>query len=266
MLKAFIDDSGSDALSTWYVLAGYLGTVEDWDSFDAQWDDVLNAPPRVALREPPHSGYFHSADAERLSRYGLWAGISRDQRNAKIDALIDVIGRCTRRAICARMRRSDYNELVKGKIPEMWDSPYYFLYTTVIGAAINIERIDGHGDDIEFIFDLDEQHEEKSKAMIPALLNMKCTWGSLANVSRKNDKEFKPLQAADLLAWQIRRFFCVDERRRRHFDAARNAPPEPYHEFVITRKTTREMITGIQEQAARVAASLGRSPEVRTWS
>ena len=35
MLKAFIDDSGSAGDSPWFVLAGYIGTVEEeWDRFD----------------------------------------------------------------------------------------------------------------------------------------------------------------------------------------------------------------------------------------
>jgi hypothetical protein len=33
-LRAFIDDSGSGGDSPWFVLAGYLGTVEAWEAFD----------------------------------------------------------------------------------------------------------------------------------------------------------------------------------------------------------------------------------------
>ena len=258
MLRAFIDDSGSDQHSPWYVLAGYIGTLEDWDSFDAQWDAVLSESPSIP--------YFRSAEAESL-RWGPWRGVTREQRDAKIDALIDVIGRSTRRAICSRMRRSYYDELVKGKVPKMWDNPYYFLYTSVIAAAINIERLDGHADEMDFVFDTDQEHEEQSNAMVPALLQMKSGWDSVVGIHRKDDKAFKPLQAADLVAWQIRRFFsATSEPRRKHFDAARNAPPEEYHEFVIDRGKTREIITGIQDRAAKVAETLGRSPDVRTWS
>jgi hypothetical protein len=258
VLRAFIDDSGSDQHSAWYVLAGYLGTLEDWDSFDTQWDTVL--------REAPSIPYFKSAEAERLRADGHWRGVTREERNAKIDSLIEVIGHFSRRAICARMRRNDYNELVKGKVPKMWDNPYYFLYTCIIGATVNIERLDGRGDEIDFVFDTDEEHTQQSNAMIPALLQMKSGWDSVVGIHRNDDKAFKPLQAADLLAWQIRRFFSANEPRRRHFDAARNAPPEDYHEFVIDRARTREIITGIQKRAAQLADSLGRSLDVRTWS
>jgi hypothetical protein len=109
VLKAFIDDSGSGGDSPWYVLAGYLGTLDGWNSFDDQWTEVLHQHPRIE--------YLKSSEAESLRSDGQWAGIGKDQRDAKLDALTDVIARCARRAVCARMRQRDYNDLVKGNIP-----------------------------------------------------------------------------------------------------------------------------------------------------
>ena len=71
MLKAFIDDSGSGGDSEWYVLAGYLGTIQGWDSFDAQWMDILNRHPRIA--------YFKSSEAESLRSDSLFSPSYRDE-------------------------------------------------------------------------------------------------------------------------------------------------------------------------------------------
>jgi Protein of unknown function (DUF3800) len=221
VLRSFIDDSGSGGDSPWYVLAGYLGTVEGWDSFDAQWSDVLHQPPRIE--------YFKSKEAERLSRNGPWAGVTKEQRDAKLDALIEVIARCARRSICTRMRQKDYDELVKGNVPPVWDSPYYFLQTIIIGAAINIERLDGESESIDFVFDRDLKHEKGSRKMLPAIRPLQSMYGSLVNVSYQDEKEFLPLQAADLVAWQIRRFFSVKEPRRKQFDSAQHSLPEDPH-------------------------------------
>src|ERR1035441_6269714 len=79
VFKAFIDDSGSGGDSPWYVLAGYMGTVEGWDSFDAEWTSVLHADPRIEC--------FKSSEAERLHYHSQWAGVSKEQRDSKIDAL-----------------------------------------------------------------------------------------------------------------------------------------------------------------------------------
>jgi hypothetical protein len=205
------------------------------------------------LSEPPSIPHFHSAEAERLR--GPWQGVTTEQRNAKIDSLIDVIGRCTRRAICSRMRRCYYDKLVKGKIPKEWDDPYYVLFTCIIGAAINIEKL-GQGDKIDFVFDLDIERGSQCNVMAQAL-QAKSGWDSIVGVERKDDKEFKPLQAADLLAWQIRRFFSVAQPRRKHFDLARHAPPEEYHEFVVDKNRTQEFVTEMRQRDAKLSEPFG---------
>jgi hypothetical protein len=75
VLKAFVDDSGSGGDSTWYVLAGYVGTVEGWDSFDDQWRSVLQQEPSI--------NYFKASEAESLRPDGQWAGITKQQRDSK---------------------------------------------------------------------------------------------------------------------------------------------------------------------------------------
>jgi hypothetical protein len=249
VLKAFIDDSGSGGDSPWYVLVGYMGNVEGWDGFDARWNGVLHQEPCIS--------YFKSSEAERLRPDGQWAGISKERRDAKIDALIDVIGRCARRAICARMRQNDYNAIIKGNIPPMWDSPYYILFTLLIGAAINIERLDGDSESVTFVFDSDQRHEKKRDLIVPPLMCMESTYESLVNVVHCDEQKCPPLQAADLIAWQIRRFFSKQEPRRRHFDLAMRCPPKEPHTFIVDRKTAREIMDGMRRRAAELAASLG---------
>jgi hypothetical protein len=200
MLKAFIDDSGSAGDSPWFVLAGYVGTVEGWDRFDSLWESALNLPPKVA--------YFKSNEA--LHRNGEFRGFTPEERDAKLDALIDVIGTCTERAVCARMRQRDYNEVAKGYIPARFDSPYYLLFPSIIAATVNIERIDGDGQPAEFIFDTDQRFDRLAYEMVPSLMPLRSFHNGIVNVSYRDDRHFLPLQAADLLAWQIRRRFSRD--------------------------------------------------------
>jgi hypothetical protein len=258
MLRAFIDDSGSGANSTWYVLAGYLGTPEGWDSFDPQWAEALKAHPRIS--------YFKASEAESLRLDGQWAGVTKEQRDKKIDLLIEVIARCARRAVCVRMRQSDYDDLVKGNIPTSWDRPYYFLFTIMVGAAINIEALDGMSEPVEFVFDSDQTHERGFRAMLPELPRMQSIGGKLVSVTRDDDKVALPLQAADLLAWQIRRFFSVKEPRRRHFHSAQYSLPEEPHTFVLDRLKIVNVMSDMRQTAAARAKDLGRSTDLRTWT
>jgi hypothetical protein len=258
LLKAFIDDSGSGGDSTWYVLAGYLGTVEGWDSFDSQWTEVLHAHPTIE--------YFKASEAESLRPDGQWARVTKEQRDTKLDALIEVIGRCARRSICVRIRQRDYDAIVKGNLPKMWDSPYYILFTIAVGAAITIERLDGESEDVEFVFDSDHRHRRQFDLMLPPLKRMESVDGRFVNAVRRDERMVLPLQAADLLAWQTRRF-CEpnNEPRRRHFYTARDCPPKQSELFIVDRPKLIDMVRDMRETAARIAPSLDRSPDVTTW-
>jgi hypothetical protein len=254
LLKAFIDDSGSGGDSRWFVLAGYVGTVEGWDRFDASWKTVLAAPPRIR--------YFKSNEAAHLR--GEFAGFTREQRNAKMDALIDIIGDCAERAICARMRQGDYNDIAKGQIPARYDSPYYLLFPTFIAAVVNIERIEGLSEATEFVFDSDQRFERLEYEMVPGLMPLRSFKGGIVSVAYRDDKTSLPLQAADLLAWQIRRAFSItDEPRREHFDAARLCPLKEPHTFVFTRSMLTGMIGDLKERVAQHCALTGQTVNLK---
>ncbi len=249
VLRAFVDDSGSGGDSQWYVLGGYIGTVEGWDLFDSQWQAVLDEPPKIA--------YFKSSEAESLRSNGPWAGVSQEARNKKIDALIAVIQRCAYQAIYIRVRQKDYDEIIKANVPPVWDDAYYYLFPAFISAAITMEKYFGENQPIEFVFDNHERFENPSRLQYGQMQGMGRFAGRIVNVLYRDEKKSLPLQAADLLAWQVRRAFCVPgEPRRAHFDSARNCVQHHYG-YVICRKDLEDIMQAMEGEARRYAASLG---------
>ena len=130
MLKAFVDDSGSGGDSPWYVLAVYIGTVEQWGYFESEWRSILDMEPRIE--------YFKMAEAESLR--GQFANFSAAERDAKIDSLLVPISKYPLQAIYVRVPQKDYDDLVEGKVAPEWDSPYYFLYPGFIASIVGTER------------------------------------------------------------------------------------------------------------------------------
>src|ERR1022692_2803718 len=237
VLKAFIDDSGSGGDSRWFILAGYVGTVEGWDLFGPQWQAVLDARPRIE--------YLKSSEAESLRPEGQWAGITQEQRNAKLDAFIKVIQRCARRAIAIRMKPKDYETVIRGNVPPMWDNPYYFLFMSFITAATSIENLIFDDEPTEFIFDTQRGVEKRSEMLYYQMIEQSRFAGRIVNVLYRDEKEFLPLQAADLLAWQVRRAYCVtDETRRRHFDAALHCVDKSFM-YTITKENLKEYLVNM---------------------
>jgi hypothetical protein len=100
--------------------------------------------------------------------------------------------------------------------------------------------------------------------MLPGLKTMDSLHGSLVTVSFRDDRDCLPLQAADLVAWQIRRFFSVNEPRRKHFDSSQESLPEAPENFVVTRAMVKSIVAGMRERALELLA-LGRIPNVRPW-
>lgn len=259
MLKAFIDDSGSGGDSPWYVLAGYLGTAEAWDAFEGRWRRVLDGPPKL--------DYFKASEAESLRSDGQWAGISKDKRNARVDAFIGVIQEFATRAIHVRMMQQDYNDVIQPYIPKKWDNPYFFLFIGFIAACTSVEKYAGDGHPIEFVFDsADEKRIQKpSFQLYDQCVTLPQFGARVDNIHYENEKEFVPLQAADLLAWQIRRRFSVDGDIRPQFEAALNAPPEPAFEHIVTREDLEEYGELMDRNAMENWSAMGLPEAKRPW-
>ena len=78
----------------------------------------------------------------------------------------------------------------------------YLLFPSIIAAAVEIERIEGISQPTEFVFDSDQRFERLAYEMVPDLMPLQSFKGGIVNVSYRDDRQFLPLQAADLLAWQ----------------------------------------------------------------
>ena len=253
MVKAFVDDSGSGGDSPWYVLAGYVGTVSDWIGFEGEWRAVLDASP--------HIEYFKSSEAESLKEQFL--GVGPTARSQKIDALIEVIGRHTQRAIYVRTRQKDYNEIIKANVPEVWDDAYFFLMPAFISSVLALEKYLGNQDPAEFVLDNSQRLDRQAKKLRGQLLNLPQFAGRTVDILFRDEKLFLPLQAADLLAWQVRRAFSVpEEPRRAHYDKAINCPREPLFPKVLTRADLRELLAAMEADACKEAVALGIPVEV----
>lgn len=167
------------------------------------------------------------------------------------------------------MRQSDYLTDIKGKIPPYWDDPYFVLFNSlVVQLSILIpERFPAAGP-IEIVFDNHEKFKTRGPKFYEGMRVIPTISKTIQpNVLYKNDEDFPGLQAADLLAWQIRRAFSVTtEARRGHYDAARAGQKgHPLFEFILTKEHVIQYIRVWDEHASQLAVDLGYPPETRPW-
>jgi Protein of unknown function (DUF3800) len=261
VLKGFIDDSGSGGDSPWVVLAGYVASAEAWLGFDDEWINVLEDAPPIDC--------FHAAEAESLRPESQWAGVSKADRDEKIDRLIDVIRRFDLQPISVRMRQSDYAREVQRNIPPYWDDPYIILLNSLMVQLLVLvpDRFPGAGP-VELVFDNHQKFRKRGPAFCASMAqHLPIQHAVATNIHYENDEDFPGLQAADLLAWQIRRAFSVTaEPRRRHYDAARTGQKgHPLFEFILSRDHLVKFMRKWDEQVARVATLFGFPADTRPW-
>jgi hypothetical protein len=197
----YFDDSGSDAGSEYYVLAGFVAPVSDWKAFSAKW--------RVTLDKEPSIRYFKMSEAmamDGLFKNG-WTVPLRDQR---IFELAEIIEELDPARIECFLKRSDFDNFVSGILPGRTFSDPYFMcfYHMILSIAANAASIPWNKD-CDFIFDdqgsLGKNAVERwdwVKENVEAPVNAKDLLGSPPIF--RDDVKFLPLQAADMFAWLFR--------------------------------------------------------------
>ncbi|MGA3048588.1 MAG: DUF3800 domain-containing protein, partial [Terracidiphilus sp.] len=119
----------------------------------------------------------------------------------------------------------------------------------------------------EFVFD----SADKKRIQNPSLqLYDQCAYlpqfgGRVDNIHYEDEKKFLPLQAADLLAWQIRRRFSVEGDMRPQFEMALNAPAERPYEVIVARKDLERYGELMDNNAKAQWAAKGLPEELRPW-
>lgn len=210
LLQAFIDDSGNSSASEYYVLAGYLSTPEAWIHFDGKWREVLDEEPKLKL--------FKATQVDSPRESDVWASMSPEHRDARLSRFIKVAGDHTLRAFFVSVRRQDFIDIIPGSVYSDMEEPYLWLFIAFLKMLESIER--HHGDDrrIHAIFDRHDRHPRAAGRLFVSMAKHMGLAGRIAKVTFAADSEVLPLQAADLIAWQIRRKLCYPhEPIRKHY-------------------------------------------------
>jgi hypothetical protein len=206
---AFIDESGNDGHSPVMVLSALVATGERWKSFSDEWQNELTAPPKIK--------HFKSYHAATLS--GCFAGFVREEAEAKTDRLTSVVLRHIAYGIVELVYNDEFDQIIKGRLyrpnrrlaREMKD-PYFLLFHALVRNIIREQlpcktKVDFTFDDYSTIGRkcLRRINEGHFTQLLPDSYK-----DIIGRAIPGNDEDFLPLQAADLVAGQYRRF--VGER------------------------------------------------------
>ncbi|MGS1015496.1 DUF3800 domain-containing protein [Allosphingosinicella humi] len=198
MLQSFIDDSASSVGERRLVMAAFVHTADTWERIVDDWHSVM-------ISDPPIS-FFHMVEAH--SRRGQFNGWSEAKRTKKIFDLAEVISKYKPISIHCSLSLKRHKEVLKPHAPFGIGSPYFPLVFALTCGVARATHMLGVGLPCDFIFDRQDQVSKHALFFWDHIIGQQPQeWGQLINSSPifGDDKDFVALQAADMLAWHVRR-------------------------------------------------------------
>jgi hypothetical protein len=184
-----------------FTLAGFMATPGAWDRFVPKWRQML------CDVGPYPVDAFHSADIEAAKPpFDGWA---KSERDKLVSTALDIIGDTS---LCANLfavsctfvledRLRVLPPPTRSKVADVYEDCYRVLFHNILKRWV----FNG----IDFIFDEKEKVKGRVKGHFDwaksVLDNMPEFAGRLNDCSFRDDRKVIPLQAADLLAYEIRR-------------------------------------------------------------
>lgn len=206
VLQTFIDDSGDEDS---FVLGGFVASVEVWKKLSIDWVNIC--------KESPSIEYYKSNEA--IGRKECFQNLTPDERNQKVSRLASLLPAQECYGIAVYLSLSDFNEIkdlyspIFKKIPFPYRFPYYDPYFMAAACMVSVIAINCDlffskiitepNRQVEIFFDEQGKvgrqfrwfHDDYLRPELPRL----------GYCDHRNDKEFPPLQAADMMASWIRR-------------------------------------------------------------
>jgi hypothetical protein len=199
VLQFCIDDSGTDQEPV-FVLAGYTARVKNWAYFSEDWDKALRKSPKIE--------YLKTYDTFHLTKKKTqFFGWTQDAVERKLLSLAEVIHKYRLERTQAVIRHADFNAVLK-RSHKQFREPSFFTLGAIMFGVLSHARNHRQREKVEFIFDEEVVRPaqlDTAYKIIMGRLDRKDADLIASKPCFKNDKEFMPLQAADLIACYLRR-------------------------------------------------------------
>jgi hypothetical protein len=203
MLQAYIDESGDGGCGS-FVLAGYISSPASWARFSQEWDEVLGMRPRW--------DFLHMSEVN----------LDNPEHVEKIQAMYRIIEAHVVASVACVVNVGALHSIAdEMNLPNIIRNPFWLGFQQLIIQTHKMQADAGLFDSIDFIFD---ERGEAGKIWL--------RWEEFVSIPHPTVKDFigqrpqfasdrkvKPLQAADMYAWWVRRWW--NEEKRVHGNALR---------------------------------------------
>jgi hypothetical protein len=195
VVVGYFDESGHSSGTEYFSLAAFVSNKLEWEKFDKQWRRALeqNGAPYLHMREFAH---FR----------GPFTGWSEERRRSLLSECVTAINSINSIAVGAAMSVEDFKTLGPEGQSKLQD-PFFCCFQEVVrGVALNAvfeqKNLKAH-----MVFSQQDEFRSKAMKLYDAMAYNSDVRTRMGSLKFRNMHDVPALQAADLLAYELRHFY-----------------------------------------------------------
>ena len=200
MLKAFFDESGIHAGARVTSIAGFVGTADAWTALTVEWKHVLG---KLADRGV---NCFHMTECAAGDHQ--FAVIPSAERHVTVAALAGIIAAQDVTAVWAGVKNEAFDRLTANapKFRARYPKPYDLCFDEIVRQLIGWSGAHANSSRVSVIFAEQTDYAERNRDAYGAWRAHPLVGGRLGALAFDFPKYLLPLQAADLIAYEVAKY------------------------------------------------------------
>lgn len=187
MFKGYFDESTDEKSQEFFIIGGWINSLEKWNDFTAQWNLIL---AQYGITE------FKASDCNaRRGEFRNWPNEKIERLRSELHSVLNATEPV---AIGVALNLSDYHAFEQSRSLESYH--FCFHYCLIEAARKVPER-----ETISLILDYRQKTSGTANEILHSVKNWKdfAERNRLGGVTSQSSKDFAPLQAADWLSNEI---------------------------------------------------------------
>jgi hypothetical protein len=202
MINGYVDESESDG--GLFAMAGFVAPAEEWAKFSDAWDVAFASAPKA-------TGILKAKEIMRSPPRGAFWGMTDAERDEKLETLYSVIDAHASYSVYSIVHLEPLQRLTAeyGFRKEAANPYYHAIAEIIFGVAmIQVKQCHPPDEKVDWIFDERLKEQGRFLGVWDAIVHdapdhVKPMIAGTPNF--RKDDDVRPLQAADLEAWWMRR-------------------------------------------------------------